>query len=269
MFTHFISNAGGWDLSKGQYSGVSESATLGEVMHLMDTGVDLYIGNDTTLNKIEQYELTTPWKLSTKSLKSSYTMSESAGQSITAVRFKPDRTKMYGNDKNNRRIWQYSLSDPDDISTASYDSKFIDPATVNANLAVVTDMWIMDDGTTVYLLNIGAQQRIYQCTLLTPWDISTMTDAGKNFVYSSFATSPDAFFVRSDGVKFYIVSKTEDAIFQCTMSTAKDMSTGSYESKSLDISSESGDARALDFMVNGKAAFIGDTAGDTIYRYSL
>lgn len=140
-------------------------------------------------------------------------------------------TKLYFYDINADVVYQYSLSTPYDISTASYDS-----VSVNVS-SQVTDgryMRMGDSGTKMYLLNL-VDDSIYQYTLSTAWDISTASYASKTKAFTTEDTSPSTFDINPDGTRLIVSGFGNDAIYQYTLSTAWDISTASYDSVSFNI----------------------------------
>jgi len=106
------------------------------------------------------------------------------------------------------------------------------------------DIYVKPDGTKVY--TIGATgDAVYQYSLSTAWDISTATYDSVSFSVSSQGTSPDGLIFKPDGTAMYVSDITNDAIYQYTLSTAWDISTASYASKSLSVSSQATNPRSL------------------------
>ena len=143
--------------------------------------------------------------------------------------FKPDGTKMYTVCNLTDYAYQYSLSTPWDVSTASYDSKSFNvngfetqPASINFN----------DDGTLMYISGYTGDD-VNKLELTTAWDISTATNRVTTSI-SSQTTSPYGLCFSNDGTKMYamgIITASYARIFQYTLSTAWDTTTLSYDSK--------------------------------------
>jgi len=103
------------------------------------------------------------------------------------------------------------------------------------------------------------------------WTDPDLTNASYDSVSFSVATEdtgPTNIGFNDDGTSMYIIGRDNDAIYQYTLSTAWDLSTASYASKSL---STSGENVARDFTFNNdgtKIYYIG-SAVDRVYQYSL
>jgi hypothetical protein len=153
---------------------------------------------------------------------------------------------------------------PWDISTAQYDSKSLDVSTEAFN---PWGLAFSSDGTKAYVVGT-TDDTIYQYTLSTAWDISTGSYASKSLSVASEDGSPISLFFSSDGTKAYILGFSNDTIYQYTLSTAWDISTGSYASKSFDVSSQTTLPYSLYFSPDGTKAYVGNSTS-IIYQYNL
>ena len=124
------------------------------------------------------------------------------------------------------------------------------------------------DGTKAYVVG-RSNATIYQYTLSTAWDISTGSYASKSLSVTAQEVFPSGIAFSSDGTKAYIVGSSNDTIYQYTLSTAWDISTGSYASKSLSVTAEDGGPSGIAFSSDGTKAYIVGTVNDTIYQYTL
>lgn len=137
---------------------------------------------------------------------------------VTSLCFSRDGLNMYSTDTYNGRIFQFSLSQPYQVSTASY-----------ASFAGTGgfDIGISRDGTKVFLLD-SYGTRIITYTLSTPFDLSSSVVTSNDII--PFSTSPGyayTFFIREDGLKLYTASSNK--LQQFTLGTAYDMSTLSWD----------------------------------------
>jgi len=178
--------------------------------------------------------------------------------------FKSDGTKMYVADGSNRDVFQYSLSTAWDVSTASYDSVFADFGSQDTD---VRGIFFKDDGTKFYLCG-DAGNDVNEYSLSTAWDISTRSFT-TNFSVSSQDTEPQGIYFKPDGTKFYIAGSNSSDIYQYSLSTAWDISTASYESKSLNVSSQDNVVQDIFLNSDGTKAFVLGGANDAMYQYSL
>lgn len=186
---------------------------------------------------------------------------------VGSVFFKPDGSKLYVVDSTSAFIYQYSLSTEWDISTASYDSKSAD--LTGQIVTFLKDIFIRSDGKKLYALDSPLNEVIYQYTLSTAWDISTLSYDTVNLDVGAVADTPNGVFFKPDGTKLYITDDTTNAIFQYSLSTAWDISTGTYDSLTLSIGSYDTHPQDVCLNSNGTKLFFNGTTTDRIYQFSL
>lgn len=182
-----------------------------------------------------------------------------------SVAFKDDGTKMYVVASGGDAVYQYSLSTAWDVSTASYDSVSLDVSTEDT---APLDVFFKSDGTELYIMGI-TNDTVFQYSLTTGWDLSTASYANKSFDASSQDTLPSAFHFKDDGTKMYILGRTSDAIYQYTLSTAWDVSTATYDSVSLSVSSQELNGILLSFDDAGTKLYVAGTSNDKFFEYAL
>ena len=178
----------------------------------------------------------------------------------SGIFFSPDGLKMFMTGASGNKVYQYSLGTPWDISTLVYDSISLDVSTEDGD---PYDLFVNPEGTKMYITG-NATDSVYQYTLSTGWDLSTASYATKSFIVAEDAT-PLGLFFSPDGTKMYVTGDINNKIFQYTLSTAWDVSTASYDTKSLAIS---GTPFGLFIDPTGKKLFVLDTS-DYIYFYNL
>ena len=176
--------------------------------------------------------------------------------------FKLDGTKAYIIGFSNDAVYQYTLSTAWDVSTASYDTKSLN---VSAKDSVPRDLWFKPDGTEVYIVGTSSNS-VHQYTLSTAWDVSS------GAFTQSFSVSAQSSFTRGvtfrpDGTKMYVTDTTSDAIYQYSLSTAWDVSTALYDSKSL--AAGTANPTAPRFNPDGTKLWLIDNSPDDVRQYSL
>jgi sugar lactone lactonase YvrE len=181
------------------------------------------------------------------------------------VFFKSDGTKMYVTGTGNDRVNEYVLSTAWNVFTASY-STFISVATQETS---PNGLAFSSDGTKMYIVGQG-QDTVFQYTVSTAWDVSTATYASKSVVVSLSATEtvPTAVDFSDDGTKMYIVGSTLDTVFQWTLSTAWDVSTATYSTKSFSVTTQSSQPQSVRFADSGTKMYIMNQTS-VVYQYAL
>ena len=162
-------------------------------------------------------------------------------------------------------FYSYSMSTAFDITTSSQTST-IDLGSDTGSSA--QGLHVKPDGTKFYVIDL-TNTRVLQFAMSSAWDVSTASYESKLFNLSSQESSPRDITFSEDGTKMYAVGIGSDAVFQYTLSSAWDVSTASYASKSLDVSSEDAAPIGLDISRNGKNLVVGGAAGNDVNQYNL
>jgi len=210
------------------------------------------------------------WDLSNASYTGNNYSFSSQGTDAHGVFISSDGTKMYMYDYNTRDVFQYTLSTAYDCSTASYASKSLDTSSQSDDAGGI---FISPDGTKIYTIGFywnGSANvaNIHQYTMSTPWDMSTASYDSKSYT----VTQEDLAFgvyMKTDGTKFYVVGQSNDTIYQYSMSTPWDISTGSYDSKSFSVSSQESSPQGVALSDDGLKCFVCGAGGGNIYEYDL
>jgi len=164
----------------------------------------------------------------------------------------------------NGSVYQYSLSTAWDVSTASYDSVSFDPTTQMTNPYALE---FANAGSKMYIQDYYGP--VYEYTLSTAYDLSTASYSSNSYDPTEISTQGYGVTFNPDGTKFYALSATEDAVFQYTLSTAYNISTASYDSKSLSVASQDTIPYEIRFNDDGTSLFVLGLANDTVYQYNL
>ncbi|KKL77989.1 hypothetical protein LCGC14_2029340, partial [marine sediment metagenome] len=153
----------------------------------------------------------------------------SKGKSVAAqdtfaqdVAFSIDGSIMYIMGENSFSVFQYALSTPWDISTATYANKSFDPSSQTG--ATMRGVAFSSDGTKMYVVST-TNDTVFQYTLSTSWDVSTAVYASKSKDVSPEETGPSGVTFKIDGSIMYILGGQNNTVFQYTLSTPWDMST--------------------------------------------
>ena len=155
-------------------------------------------------------------------------------------------------------------TDPD-LANASYDSvSFSVAGQDGVGISVV----FSDDGLSMYIAGNG-NDTVYQYTLSTAWDLSTASYTSKSFSVASQETAVSGFLFGADGASFYVCGSGTDTVYQYDLSTAWDVSTALYTSKSLSVSSQDTAPNGMGFKDDGTIMYVAGGVSDTIYQYTL
>ena len=93
-------------------------------------------------------------------------------------------------------------------------------------------------------------------------------DSGVAFYTGSQDTSMRDCVMSSDGSKFFVIGESGDAVYEYALSTAYDLSSGSYTT-SFSVSGQEAGPRGLDFSPDGTRFYICGTSNSVVFQYSM
>lgn len=173
---------------------------------------------------------------------------------------KDDWTAFYIQNGFNNTIQQYSLSTAWDLSTYSF-------------VAQVTSarygMFWGNSWQFMYAVTWFTTDRVYRRTASTPWTVSTL---GAESTYNPSAQCGDvvAVWLKSDWTKMYLLDDTSNTIYQYSLSTPRQISSGvTYDTVSFSISSQDLDAKFITFSSDWIQLYVGWAQNNFLYKYVL
>lgn len=204
LSTPWVVNSGSFTRSLSIYS----QETTSNDIFFNPTGTKMYIIGQQA-NDITYYNLSVAWDISTAAHVSQFSVATQQ-TSLTGFYFKPDGTRFFTIGYSNDTVFEYSLSTPWDMSTASYASKFL---SISAQETTPHGVSFSDDGTLMYVMGIG-QRSIIRYVLSTPWDITTAVAEDFELLTSVKSSTTYGMFFGNNGNSLYIASASSDSIFQ-------------------------------------------------------
>jgi hypothetical protein len=179
--------------------------------------------------------------------------------------FNNDGTALYVVGSDSDSIFQYTLGEPFDLSTASYDE-------VNFSVAgQMTQPYSLTFNTSgLKLFLVGADTAtVFEYDVAIPYDVSSITYNDRNFAIAEDALLYDVTF-NNDGSKMYIAGGTNNSVYQYTLSTGFDVTTATYDSISFNFQTSQGDVPlSVEFSADGTKMYILGLNNEIIYQYSL
>jgi 6-phosphogluconolactonase (cycloisomerase 2 family) len=257
----------GYALSNAEYDSksfsVASQIAKAHDLFFKSDGTKLYALDNENTNTVYQYSLSTAWDISTASYDSVNLSVSDTG--LTSISFKTDGTKLYAAGYQNDTIYEYNLSTAWDLSSATLSGGTF---SVNAQATFPASLRFKTDGTKFYIGAGGSNGNVYQYSLSTAWDISTASYESKSLTVSGQDGNAAGIFFKPDGTKMYLVGFTNDAVYQYTLATPWDLSTGSYDSVSFSVASQATAPRALFFKEDGSKLYVIDSTSNSVFQYS-
>lgn len=154
-----------------------------------------------------------------------------------------------------------------DLSNVTYDNK---TASLTSQDSTPFDIAFNSDGTKMYMIGQSGDY-IHQYSLSTALDISTASYDNVSLFVGSQENVPTSLAFNDDGTKVYITGEISDKVHQYSLSTAFDMSTGSYNNVFFSWSAGTfAKSICLRFNPAGtKMYLISEEATRPIYQYTL
>jgi hypothetical protein len=195
-----------WDVTTAANVGafsVAAQDTNVQGLYFRDDGSKMYIAGAAT-DSIYEYRLATPWMVNTASNVSVKSIS-SQDSSPRAVEFSKDGLNMYMVGTLSDTIYQYSLTTPWQIETASYSGKNL---VVSGQDNFPTAIRFKSDGSKLFM--IGQQNdTLYEYTLSTKWDVNTAIFSNSIKIDTDTATG---LYFEYDGTGLYISDSETNSI---------------------------------------------------------
>jgi DNA-binding beta-propeller fold protein YncE len=266
-----VSSVAGYDLSVAAYDNKSFSVATEETnpygIAFKSDGTKMYVAGNSG-DDVSQYSLSTAWDVSTASFDSvTFALGTPGTMAPHGLFFKSDGTKMYVPFSSIADVREYDLSTAWDLSTASYNSVFLD---MSSEMTGAGSIYIKSDGLTLFALDYIADV-VYKYTLTTAWDLSTASYSSDSVSVASTGEALSyGLWFSDDGTKFIVAGDTNDKAYEFIMTTAWDITTASYSGTSFDLTT-AGSTTAptgIAFKPDGTKMYSAMRGDDTIYQYS-
>lgn len=216
-----------------------------------------------TRDSIIQFNLSTPWDLTTMSTKVGNSPSVNAfpgfsEQSPYDNYFSPDGLNLYVSGGSFNRIYRYTLGTAFTASTATAHSSFATGKTSIGGLS------FSQDGTKMFV--IGATTTVYGYNLSVAWDITTaVVDATSKAI-----SGGNSLHFRADGMVFYTYAGV--VVYKYYLVTAWDLSSwiATENSPALTpLTYLSGVFSGIVISADGSGLFISNYSGSPVKKFNL
>jgi len=129
-------------------------------------------------------------------------------------------------------------------------------------------MWMNPAGTKLFVLGVTTQE-VYEYDLSTADDISTATYNNVSLSITNEVSSPTGLCFSPEGNNLYVVCRGTDKVHQYSLTTAYDLSTGSFANKDVSVGSQEGSPAEVRFNATGTRMFVVGWSSDYVNQYDL
>jgi DNA-binding beta-propeller fold protein YncE len=263
-----VSNA--YDLSQASYVA---SRTISNSIN----GTDITFSTDGTVyyvcggGFITQYNLSTAFDLTTGTSNGNF--APSGWGSFQGVAFSNDGTKMYicGERVSGamRSIYQYSLSTAWDVTTATEDAGQV----YNFGAGYPTGLYITPTGNKIYAsLQSLTDGRVWEITLGTNFNVGSATSGTYENLAADFGIGADLMGIdfKPDGTKFYVVCRSNDYIYEFSLSTAFELTGANLTYNGfVDASAIATRLEGVALNSSGTKLYVPENSTDVILEYNI
>jgi len=240
------------------------------------SGTKLYHSDGNNL--IYEYDLTTPYDISTMS--STFTNSFdpspqfAGGEGTRSMWFTPDGLKMFV--LASFRVYEYDLSIAWNVTTAVFNQL----KNLSSQDTFMTSIYFREDGLLMFTLGKGnsgegSNDRVYKYDLSTPYDLSTVTFTSLKGSFHVTENQPNGLFFEDNGLRMYILGEEGvfgDTLWEYPLTNAWDITSATSPSE-LDIESQDSSVTGLHFLNTdpnrGARFWHGGIVNDRIYEYTM
>jgi DNA-binding beta-propeller fold protein YncE len=270
VFRYDLSTA--WDVSTASHQqtlSVSAKETLPNGIQFKSDGTKMYIVGDSSAN-VHEYNLSTAWDLSTASFSQSFSLVLPTNYESRPMDlyFHPNGTSFWVSGIIGDGVDEFSLSTAWDISTASHVQYLKLYNNVNGNSAGDINATAEYQIFGIYWSPDG--DHFYMCGNKST-DVHHYRAGVKYLRVETEEISPNGLFFKSDGTKVYVTGNSSDNIAEYNLSTAWDVSTGSF-SQARSCKSDNSVMTApqgLFFKPDGTKVYVTGSTSDVVAEYDL
>ncbi len=170
---------------------------------------------------LSEFALTTPFALNSATFSRKISLSSADGNN-TDVAFNATGTKLFLIGRSRDNVYQYSLSNPFDPSTASFSKRHSIKGQENNPQGLAFSA----DGKHMYVVgNTGKD--INQYRLATAFDVKSASYI-RNFSIAQQDANPTSLVFNLDGTRLYLLGNGGDRIYQYNLGNAYEVNTASY-----------------------------------------
>ncbi|MEQ8811556.1 MAG: hypothetical protein RIE59_20975, partial [Imperialibacter sp.] len=167
------------------------------------------------------------------------------------IAFSADGLKMFVLGHATKRIFEYNLTNPFNISSGTtYSGSYFSASSLDS---APTSIALSQDGSKMFLTG-ATGDKVYQINLAIPFSISTATNSGNFVSVSAQETNPVGVSFNTEGTRMFVYGTASNAVHQYSLQNPFDLSSGVTASNvSINVSPEGAGASGFTFAGDGKS----------------
>lgn len=202
-----------WDLSTASYDDVSfpvgsqETNPLG--LAFSSDGTRMYVCG-WSADAVHQYNLSTPWDISTASYASKFIdfLTDTTESTPFGITFSDDGTRLYMVGQQTEAFNQYTLTTPWELDAYTFDGQL----DISAQDTIPMDCFMSSD-TRIFMIE---DNTIFQYTFGTAKDIATLAYDGVSFSFDGL-DSMRGVYLAGDVGKMFVIGTSSDSVYQYSL----------------------------------------------------
>ena len=225
-------------------------------------GTKLYVSG-TQNSTIYQYDLQNPWDLSGAAYSGKSVRVADQEVDGGGIALSGDGKILFLAGDTSNTVWEYTLSQPWDISTATYNGKHLD---LTSQTSRACGPSLSANGLALFVNDCSGT--VYQYSLATAWDVSTASASNVSFKTLCDGTAGSAVW-SSDGYLMFCTNFGAATVYEYPLAKAWDLSTAINSPVSFNISAQNSTAHAVSVSADLKQIYVlGFGSSMSIYQYS-
>jgi len=247
-----------YNLPKRPWARMDALTTHGELFITPD-GKKMFVISGTN-DEVYEFHIAQPWSIQSASKFKTYDFT-SYDTNMIGIWFDPTGTYLYLIGYSTDNVYQFSLSENYNLSTASLEGTF----DVAGEETTPYSVSLSPDGSKMFITGETGDD-VTQYDLSTPFMIST---AGNPQTFGPVASATaTGHFISPDGTKLYITSNTPDEISQYTLTTPWDVTTAGSK-VSIDSLIYDSYGQSIFFNSDGTRMYFMGTQVEIIWEFKL
>jgi len=262
----YITFAGGWKQlqhAKNINSTLLTDVSLPASISWFSNGMSYLIVNSSGVDEVRQYTVPTAYNTTGSTFVTAFSINDQESNA-RGLYIHPDDTKFYILGTTSRRIFQYNMTSPRDLSTASYSG--IDNGFV-ISLTNPQGFTIAKRGTKVYI--VDATDNIMAYNMPTPYDITTLSAQIATLSIITNTEDPRDIIIKADGTMIYIGSAFYNTVSRYILKISFNINTMVFVDE-LDISAFTTAIQGMFIRPhNGELLYVIGADNDTIHTFEM